>query len=85
MLLLHNLFLALPVNAKRWVGDNVAELVAAELVIRERVAVAHVVRVAATDEHIGLGDSVGLTIELLTAAGHGCGGVERMNALFHAG
>ena len=81
---LHHLFLALPVNAERRVGDDVAELVAAELVLGKRVTVAHVVRVAATDEHIGLGDGVGLCIELLAATGHGRGGVEGADALLHA-
>ena len=59
----------LPVDAKGRIGYDIVELVTLELVIAQRIAQTHIVGIAALDQHIGLGDAIGLRIELLTVAG----------------
>ena len=65
----HLRFLAFPVNTEGRVGDDIIELVAAERIIAQGVAVFHARSVAALDEHICLSDGVGFGIELLPEAG----------------
>lgn len=80
----HGLLLTLPVDAKRRVGDDVLEGVAGELVLREGVAEPHIVRVAAANHHVGLGNGKGGRVELLPEAGHLNVAVQLVDALLHA-
>ena len=82
---LHRLLLPLPVDAKGRVADAVLEGVAGELVVGQGVAEPHVVRVAAANHHVRLGDGEGRGVELLAEAADGHVGVQLVDALLHAG
>lgn len=84
-LLLYRFLLALPVDAERRVGDNVAEGIVGEFVIAERIAKPHVVGIAAANHHVRLGNGEGGGVELLPEAGDLHFRVQVMNALLHAG
>ena len=76
---------ALPVDAKGRIGDDVVKLHVSEFIVVKGVAKLHVVRVAATDKHISLGDAVGEGVNLLTKADDLCFLVQQLHALFHTG
>ena len=82
---LHRLLLPLPVDAKGRVADAVLEGVAGKLVVGKGVAKPHVVRVAAADHHVGLGDGERGGVELLPEAGDFHLTIKVVDALFHAG
>ena len=82
---LHRLLLPLPVDAKGRVADAVLEGVAGKLVVGKGVAKPHVVRVAAADHHVRLGDGKGGRVELLAETADGHVGVQLVDALLHAG
>ena len=72
MLRFNSSLLVLPLDAEWRVRDDIVEFVALELVVREGVAVFHILCITALDKHICLGDSEGLLIQLLTEFGKLC-------------
>lgn len=80
----HRFLLPLPVDAEGRVGDDVLEGEPGELIFRKGIAEPHIVRVAAPDHHVRLGDGKGGGVELLPEAGHLNVTVQLVDALFHA-
>ena len=80
----HRLLLPLPVDAEGRVGDDVLEGESGELILRQSITEPHIVRVAAADHHVRLGDGKGGGVELLPEAGHLNVAVQFVDALFHA-
>lgn len=70
---------------QRRIGNAVVELVALKLVVIQRIAELHIVRVTATDEHISLGNAKGKGIHLLTKAGNIRIGIKLQKPFIHAG
>ena len=81
---LHSLLLTLPVNPEGRVGNDVAEGVVREFVFAEGVTKTHIVRIAAADHHVRLGNGEGGRVELLAEAGDLHLRIDIVNALFHA-
>ena len=82
---LHGRRLPLPVDAERRIGDDIIEMVVGELVVVEGVSEFHVVRIAAADERVRLGDAVGEGVELLPEGGDNGLRVQLLEAFLHAG
>ena len=85
MLCLHRSGLPLPVNAEGGIGDTVVKLVAVELIVVQGVAELHVVGIAPTDQHVGLGDAKGEGVQLLAKTGDIRIGIQLLQPLLHAG
>ena len=85
MLRFNRRLLALPVDAEGRIGYAVLEGIAAEFVVRERVAEPHIVRVAAADHHVSFSYCKGRRIELLPEAGDFDVFIEIVDTLLHTG
>ena len=72
-------------QCRRGIGDAIVKLVAVELIVVQGVAELHVVGIAPTDQHVGLGDAKGEGVQFLAKAGDIRIGIQLLQPLLHAG